>query len=224
MDSLITLRFPHIGRSNTESPADLRAPELTDGNQSTDEDLLIRACSDQKALGLLFARYARIVRGTAYRILRDASEADDLLQDIFVLIQRLCGNFDPSRGSARAWILQMTYRRAISRRRYLTSRHFYSHQELDEFAVGLAGRQAGVKAENTVDGSLPKKDFRELFQELSEDQRQALSLRFVEGYTLPEIAEKMGQSRANIKNHYFRGLERLRKHLFSGKLGAKRAL
>ena len=46
----------------------------------------------------------------------------------------------------------------------------------------------------------------------------------MEGYTLPEIAEKMGQSRANIKNHYFRGLEKLRKHLFSGKLAAKRAL
>ena len=70
--------------------------------------------------------------GVAYRVLRDASEADDLLQDIFLLIHRLCKTFDSSKGSARFWILQMTYRRAISRRRYLTSRHFYTRLDLDE--------------------------------------------------------------------------------------------
>jgi RNA polymerase sigma-70 factor (ECF subfamily) len=118
----------------------------------------------------------------------------------------------------------MTYRRAISRRRYLTSRHFYSHQELDNFAATLAGPNAAVQFENTIEGTLGKKDFQELFQELSKDQRQALLLRFVEGYTLPEIAEKLGQSRANIKNHYFRGLEKLRKQIFDGKLTGKRAL
>ena len=44
---------------------------------------------DKQALALLFCRYARIVRGVAYRVLRDVSEADDLLQDIFLLVHRL---------------------------------------------------------------------------------------------------------------------------------------
>ena len=225
MDSSVTLRFPSLGRSSAEKYTKVCPTELPNEEELADEDLLLRSArSDQTALGLLFYRYARVIRGIAYRILRDSSEADDLLQDIFLLIHQVCADFDPSKGSARGWILQMSYRRAISRRRYLTSRHFYSHQELDDFATSLTGSHAAPQFGNTLKRTLGKKDFQELVHELSPDQRQALVLRFVEGYTLQEIAEKMGQSRANIKNHYFRGLEKLRKHLFSGKLAAKRAL
>jgi len=57
------------------------------------------------ALGLLFRRYARVVRRVALRVLKDPSEADDLLQDVFILIHRLCGTFDSSKTSAqlRLW-------------------------------------------------------------------------------------------------------------------------
>ena len=64
----------------------------------------------REALAILFRRYSRVVRGVAYCILRDASEADDLLQDIFILIHRRCRTFDSAKGSAQFWILQMAYR------------------------------------------------------------------------------------------------------------------
>ena len=57
-----------------------------------------------------------------------------------------------------------------------------------------------------------------VFEELSENQRQTLRLFFVEGYTLGEIAVKLNQTRGNVKNHYFRGLEKLRKEIFDNKL------
>jgi len=41
-----------------------------------------------EALALLFRRYSRLVRGVALRILRDASEADDLLQEVFLFVHR----------------------------------------------------------------------------------------------------------------------------------------
>ena len=72
---------------------------------------------DQEALALLFRRYASIVRGLAYKVLRDTSEADDLLQEIFLVVYRKCASFDASRGPARSWILQITYHRAVARRR-----------------------------------------------------------------------------------------------------------
>jgi RNA polymerase sigma-70 factor, ECF subfamily len=224
MNASATARFPRLSVTAAEGTRD--AGSRADLQKELSDEVLLKQIEEgsREATSSLFTRYARMVRGVAYRVLRDPCEADDLLQDIFVLVHRLCGTFDPSRGSARTWILQMTYRRAISRRRYLTSRHFYSHQELDEFAAKSAVTGTARLVENTLEGTLGNKDLQDLFQKLSEDQRQALLLRFVEGYTLPEIAEKMGQSRANIKNHYFRGLEKLRKHLFSGKLAAKRAL
>lgn len=185
-----------------------------------DETLLVSIRNgDKEALALLFRRYARIVRGVAYRVLRDTSEADDLLQDIFLLVHRLCGTFDSSKGSARFWILQMTYRRAISRRRYLTSRHFYTRVDLEDVETELAdSRNPAAEIEELIDATRGNGGLQKVFDELSENQQQTLKLFFVEGYTFDEIAEKLGQSRGNIKNHYFRGLERLRKHIFSGKL------
>ncbi|MGC2172583.1 MAG: sigma-70 family RNA polymerase sigma factor [Candidatus Sulfotelmatobacter sp.] len=180
---------------------------------------------DFDALASLFRRHACVVRGVAYRVLRDVSEADDLLQDIFLLVHRLCGTFDSSKGSARVWILQMTYRRAISRRRYLTSRHFYTRVDLGDVETELADpRSPAAEIEELIDATRGNGSLRKVFEELSENQQQTLQLFFVEGYTFDEIAEKLGQSRGNIKNHYFRGLDRLRKHIFSGKLAGPGAV
>lgn len=224
---MAAIRLPALPASKGGKDAPERQgnlPVLID--ESTDENLLSLVCGGSNdALTILFRRYARIVRGVAYRVLRDPSEADDLLQDIFLLIHRLCTTFDSSKGSARFWILQMTYRRAISRRRYLTSRHFYQQVDLDDAATRLVDPRVRTgQFENSLDETLGKGDLEEVFEELSDNQRQALTLRFVEGYTIEEIAEKLGQSRANIKNHYFRGLEKLRKHIFGGKLRGERAV
>ena len=185
------------------------------------DEILISLIStgNKDALGLLFRRYARAVRGVALRVLKNPSEADDLLQDIFILIHRLCGTFDGSKGSARFWILQMTYRRAISRRRYLTSRHFYTRVDLDDVESELADPgNPGAEIEESIDAARGNGSLQKVFEELSENQQQTLKLFFVEGYTFDEIAEKLGQTRGNIKNHYFRGLDRLRKHIFGSKL------
>ncbi len=114
---------------------------------------------------------------------------------------------------------------AISRRRYLTSRHFYNRLDLDDAGAQFAHPEACTSQfEDSFDGRIGGGELQKVFEELSDNQRQALLLRFVEGYTLPEIAEKLGQSRANIKNHYFRGLERLRKNILGGKLPGQRAI
>lgn len=187
------------------------------GSDCSDEALLSLICErDNDALSLLFRRYARMVRGLAYRVLRDPSEADELVQDIFVLIHRLCGTFDSSKGSAQFWILHMAYRRAISRRRYLNSRHFYSQVELDEEAIHAAEPRPG-DSDEPLGQILAGLDLRKLFGALSEDQQRTLRLHFIEGYTLDEIAKILGQTKGNVRHHSFRGLERLRKLIFAGK-------
>ena len=180
---------------------------------------------DREALAALFRRYAGVVRGLAHRVLRDTSEADDLLQDIFLLVHRLCGTFDSSKGSARFWILQMTYRRAISRRRYLTSRHFYTHLDLDQAAHQLGDVSSESGNGDSVDAVLERKQAWESWlAELTESQRQTLHLFFFEGYTFEEIASKTGQTVGNARNHYYRGLQKLRKQISAGKLPGKEAV
>jgi len=215
-----TVRLPSLRLPKQNCETEILSPQTSATAVDSDEDLIALICKgDKEALAALFCRYARIVRGVAYRVLRDTSEADDLLQDIFLLIHRKCGMFDSSRGPARFWILQMTYHRAIARRRYLNSRHFYTRVDLDEVGRELAAPGTDSSgSENSGDGLLGGKGFKRVFEAMSENQRQTLQLFFVEGHTLGEIATKLNQTRGNVKNHYFRGLEKLRKEIFGNKL------
>jgi RNA polymerase sigma-70 factor, ECF subfamily len=220
MNSAVTIRVPGLIKSvEKELTRETSIPQV----ELSDEALMALICEgDKEALALLFRRYARIVRGVAYRVLRDASEADDLLQDIFVLIHRLCNTFDGSRGSARFWILQMTYCRAISRRRYLTSRHFYTRLDLDEAAEthGHAFVAPGP-FQSSIDDICGNAGFEKILESLSDKQRQTLQLFFVEGYTFDEIAAKLGETPGNVRHHYYRGLEKLRKRIFAVNLPSK---
>ena len=173
---------------------------------------------DEEALACLFHRYARLVRSVGYKILRDDSEADDLLQDVFLFIHQKSRVFDSSKSSARSWILQMAYHRAIDRRRYLDSRHFYTQVDLEDVGNELSG--PGAKAgryESSIEEVLGSIGLRKVFGVLSEIQRQTLGLHLLDGYTFEEIAVKLDKTRGHVKHHYFRGLEKLRKQIFSCK-------
>lgn len=216
MDSSITIRFPQIGISEER--------ERTYESEVSDETLMGEVClGSREALAILFRRYARLVRGVAFRVLKDASEADDLVQDVFLLVHRLCRTFDGSKASAQFWILQMTRRRAISRRRYLKSRHFYTQAELDDQSFQGAEPRSG-HFDDPIDPILAELDLQKMFGTLSEDQQKTLRLHFIEGYTLDEIAKMLGQTKGNVRHHSFRGLEKLRKQIFAGKLPGARAV
>lgn len=116
----------------------------------------------------------------------------------------------------------MTYRRAISRRRYLNSRHFYTRIELDE--QSLQATAPGLRSDGSIDQRLAELDLQKMFGTLTEDQQTTLRLHFIEGYTLDEIAKKLGQTKGNIRHHSFRGLEKLRKLIFGGELPGERAV
>jgi RNA polymerase sigma-70 factor, ECF subfamily len=136
---LPALAVPAEGGQTSMAPA---ASSVVN-SETLDETLIIQICEgSREALAILFRRYARLVRGVSFRVLRDACEADDLVQDISLLVHRDCHTFDSSKGPAWSWILQMAYRRAISRRRYLTSRHFYTRLDLDDGASQLADPRA----------------------------------------------------------------------------------
>ena len=220
MDASITMGLSTLGVTEEQS----QISDSVRPHSIPDEKLIAQIClGDKEALADLFRRYAKVVRGVAYRVLRDASEADDLLQDIFLVVHRLCRTFDSSKGSARFWILQMTYRRAISRRRYLNTRHFYNHLDLDQAANELGNVESGFgRPQASIHEDIDRKEaLQSWFAELSGSQRQTLHLSFFEGYTFEEIAAKLGQTVGNARNHYYRGLQKLRKQISSGKLPGK---
>src|SRR5271168_4649770 len=136
MSSFTTSRFPALPLSQTKR----RGSEVasSDSGQSCeipDEVLIARVqIGDRDALALLFRRYAHLVRNVGKRILRDKTEAEDLVQDVFLYFHRKSGLFDSSKGTARSWILQVAYTQAFLRRRKLKSHGFYLSGMTDKTA------------------------------------------------------------------------------------------
>ena len=208
MDASVTFRLSAL---TIPKPEEAKAVIASAEIPVSDETLMGQVNNGgTEALSVLFHRYARLVRGIAYKILRDQSEADEALQEVFLFLHRKSSLFDHSKNSARSWIVQVTYHRAIDRRRYLQSRHFYTQVDLEDVA-----RELGDTGYKTAIDGLEHEGLRKLFHSLSENQRQTLRLFFFEGLTLHEIALKLGQTRGNVKNHYFRGLDKLRKQLLT---------
>jgi RNA polymerase sigma-70 factor, ECF subfamily len=216
VNSSITIPLPGFAVS-TEGTQTTAAP-VADFAVS-DEAVMAQVCDgSREALAILFRRYARLVRTIAKRILRDDSEADDLLQDVFLYVHRNCSIFDSSKAAVRSWIVQMTYHRALDRRRYLNSRHFYTRLDLDGGSDLVDSRSDSREDKASFSSLVGNTTVQGLLDSLTEGQRNTLSLHFLEGYTFAEIAVKLNQSLGNIRNHYYRGLDKLRKQMFLGKL------
>jgi RNA polymerase sigma-70 factor, ECF subfamily len=182
--------------------------------EPSDETLIARICADDsEALGLLFSRYARLVWTIAHRILRNSEEADDLLQDLFLLVRRRASVFDSSKGSVRSLLVQMCYQRAFSRRRDLARQNLYASGEgLENVAFAKRSLSAPFYDES-LEAHFGKVVLRRALEDLSAEQRETLHMCFFEGHTLEEIAARLGQSYGNVRHHYYRGLAKLRKHL-----------
>jgi RNA polymerase sigma-70 factor (ECF subfamily) len=184
---------------------------ISQGNTSDEYLLSEVAIGSKEPIGLLFRRYRRTVLSVARRILRDETEAEDLCQEVFLLLFQKAKFFDASKGTASSWIIQIAYHRAMNRRQYLTHRQHYNTQELDEEQIG-GERQPLFTDELTARNLLNR-----LREQLSDEQRGTLELHFFEGYSLREIAEKTNQPLGNVRHHYYRGLERLRSNVFPKK-------
>jgi len=198
-------------RGDAEHIKDTLAPTT----ERSDESLLNQICTgDHEALAALFERYARLTRSVAVRILRDTAEAEDLVQDLFLYIQRKCGIFDSSKSTARSWIVQMAYHRALDRRRYLKSREFYAQPYFVADGAQVVGKPT-TENDYSAEVVFGRNGLDKVVNALSADQRETLRLHFFEGYTLLEVSEKLGQPLGNVRHHYYRALDKLRKEMFA---------
>jgi RNA polymerase sigma-70 factor (ECF subfamily) len=211
VSSIITARKSIFANNREEEETELSSL-CADGLE--ENALLVRLqTGDIGALSSLFERFAPLVKRIGTRILSNSSESDDLVQDLFIFIQRKSAVFDSSKSSARSWIVQMTYQRAIERRRYLTTRHFYrnakSQGELESVVASPTG-----ESDYSPEVVFRRNGFKKVIDAMSHEQRETLLLYFFDGYTLLEISGKLGESLGNVRHYYYRGLDQLRKEMF----------
>lgn len=175
---------------------------------------MVRLCDqDAKALDGLFSRYSRLVYGIAFRILRDSGEAEEAVQESFLYVYRKALTFDPRKGSARAWIVQVAYSRARDRKDQLSRRGFYVRRNIDSLDLEetLAGQE---DLESEIGAKLDLIRLQGAFNELTASQRETLEMFYFQDMELREISERLRKPLGNIRHHYYRGLERLRRNVF----------
>jgi RNA polymerase sigma-70 factor (ECF subfamily) len=214
VSSSVTTGFPLVPlAAETASSISIPTQQTLVEEEISGEVLLTRFTNgDDQALGFLFQRYGRLLRSVTARILGDCSEAEDLVQDLFLFIHRKSVIFDSSKSSARSWIVQMAYHRAISRRRYLVTRQFYTHKQIEGISEQVVAA-ATTENDYSAEAVLGRNGLEKVMEALTDDQRETLNLHFFEGYTLAEISEKLGQPHGNVRHHYYRGLALLRKQM-----------
>jgi len=157
------------------------------------------AAGDHAALGEFYDLYAGLANGLALRILRDTSEAEDVVQEVFVQVWRQAARFDPNRGSPEAWLCTMARSRALDRLRRRTSRR-------EEPGDASPPSTEAPKTEEAL-------AVRKALEGLSGDQRRALELAYYEGLTQSEIAARLGEPLGTIKTRIRTAMIRLREVL-----------
>jgi RNA polymerase sigma-70 factor (ECF subfamily) len=171
-----------------------------------DEELMQHlALGHDDALAVLYDRHRRLVLGIAMRVLRDASEAQDVSQDVFIKLHRTVAQFDPAKGMTRMWVVRLAYQLSLNRRRYLALRSQHaSGAEFESREPVLPGSDARLPPAEAA------RLVRQLLAQLGDRQRRTIEMACFDGLTMNEIAATTGESVGNVRHHYYRGIAKLK--------------
>jgi len=169
------------------------------------------ARGDKGALAQLYDSLAKPLYSLAYRVLNDASEAQDIVQDVFVQMWTKSATYDTSRGSVFGWAATLTRNRAIDRVRMRKRRA----ELLAESAPDLQPAPPAGEGDSAASLWIQEKAgaVRTALSQLAPDQKKAIELAFFSGLTQQEIAEKLSEPLGTIKARIRRGLLKLRESL-----------
>ncbi len=164
---------------------------------------------DRGAFAVFYDRHARQVYPLIVRIVRDRSDAADVLQEVFWEAWQSAASYDPGRGTPEAWIFMRARTRAIDRVRAIRRRSETFVAPVDEGMAAAAADPGGDAAERVEDRDLVLG----ALDRLPDAQREVLVLAYYGGLTQTEIAERLKQPLGTVKTRIRLGLERLREVL-----------
>ena len=160
---------------------------------------------DERAVGDLYDRHSRLLYGLILRILRDRSEAEEVLQEVFVLVWTRAETYNVALGSPGAWLVRIARNRAIDRLRANAVRLR---------AVEAAPEpEAGASPETRAAQSEQQRAVARALDALPEDQRVLIEQAYFLGLTQSELAERFKLPLGTVKTRIRTGMQALRQQL-----------
>lgn len=159
---------------------------------------------DEAAFAEFYDLIAPVVYGTVVRVLRAPALAEEVTQEVFVELWRTAPRFDPARGAVRSWAATIAHRRAVDRVRSEQSAR--NREEVD-------GRRRVTEHDEVVDEvtvRLERERVAAAMEQLSEPQREAVSLAYYGGLTYREVAVRLDVPEGTVKTRIRDGLIKLR--------------
>lgn len=175
-----------------------------------DPEVLIHriAAGDQGAFEVLYDSVSPRVFGLILRILRDESQSEEVLQEVFVEVWQQATRFDADRGRAVSWIMVLAHRRAVDRVRASQSSR---ERDLREGMKGFEESYDDVQ--DTVEAHLEGERVHRALEHLSEAQRRAIELAYFGGFTHQEVAKLLEVPVGTVKTRIRDGMIKLRDQL-----------
>ena len=176
---------------------------------SSDAQLLaVIAAGDVRGVGELYDRYAPKLFPVALRIVRDRSEAEDVVHDAFVAVNERASQYAAERGSVIAWLVTLVRNLSIDRTRRRERRGALTRDVLPHEPP------ASIRdPERLTSDASEREKIRRALGSLPEAQRQTLEVAFFEGLSYPEIAARENVPLGTIKSRAARALGALREAL-----------
>ena len=175
----------------------------------TDADLCLAIkAGDQVALGALYDRYATLVYRLALRVLGNPQEAEDLTQEIFLILWKGC-SYQSNRGSLSAFLTTLTRSRAIDRLRSRGS----SLKFLQRWSQTMITEPSPLTPFELASLSQRSEYVQDALAQLPEKQRQVLEMAYYDGLSQSEIAHQLATPLGTVKSWSRQGLLNLRKYL-----------
>ena len=177
-------------------------------NHSSDTDLFLLLQKGQTdALAILYDRHAALVYGIALKLLGNSTEAEDLTQDIFLILNGC--SYDPQRGTLRTYLAILTRSRAIDRLRSRTSRQSKLRNE-------FSNENAKVVSSVPIESMAQLEQSRlvqSALEQLSIQEQKVLKMAYYQGMSQSEIARQLDIALGTVKSRSRRGLLKLRQAL-----------
>jgi RNA polymerase sigma-70 factor (ECF subfamily) len=175
--------------------------------ETPDAELLRRvAGGDVTAFEQFYDRYSTALHALAMKILRDAHEAEEVLQEAMTLIWERAASYNAAAGKPLSWAMAITRNKAIDLIRS-TQR---ASRLIEEAALDAEARASSVPAESRAFLEEASTLVRRALAELPAEQRRSIELAYFGGLTQSEIASQLGEPLGTVKARIRRGMMTLR--------------